>query len=76
MGVEGVEMHNRLSETVALAEGKKWILDHQVVPNQVGLGLIDEIRSYLEGLPARPLAETLMVASPHMTFRRNMAARC
>ncbi len=28
--------------------------------NQVGLGLIDEIRSYLEGLPDRELAETLI----------------
>src|SRR5690606_17430284 len=39
---------------------RKWILDNQVVPNQVGLGLIDEIRSYLDGLSARDLAETLI----------------
>src|SRR6201999_2133783 len=31
-----------------------------VVPNQVGLGLLDEIRSYLEGLSNRDLAETLI----------------
>ena len=49
-GVEVVEMHNLLAETVAVPEGKKWILDNQVVPNQVGLGFIDELRSYLEGL--------------------------
>src|SRR5215467_6231827 len=59
-GVEVVEMHSLLAETVALPEAKKWILDNQVVPNQVGLGLIDEIRSYLEGLPNRRLAETLI----------------
>src|SRR5262245_33146675 len=59
-GVEVVEMHNLLSETVAVPEGKQWILDHQIVPNQVGLGLIDELRSYLEALPARQLAETLI----------------
>src|SRR5208337_3460025 len=41
-------------------EGKKWILDNQVTPNQVGLGLVDEVRSYLEGLSARDLAETLI----------------
>lgn len=56
-GVEVVEMHNLLAETVAASEGKKWILDNQMAPNQVGLGLVDEIRSYLEGLPARQLAE-------------------
>ena len=51
-GVEVVEMHNLLAETVAIPEAKKWILDNQVVPNQVGLGLVDEIRSYLDGLTA------------------------
>ena len=59
-GVDVVEMHNLLAETVAVPEGKKWILDNQVVPDQVGLGLVDEIRSYLEGLDSRKLAETLI----------------
>lgn len=59
-GVEVVEMHNLLTETVAIPEAKKWILDNQVVPNQVGLGLVDEIRIYLEGLSNRQLAETLI----------------
>jgi len=59
-GVEVVEMHNLLAETVAVPEGKKWILDNQIVPNQVGLGFIDELRSYLEGLDDRTLAETLL----------------
>ena len=38
-GIEVVEMHNLLAETVAVPAGKKWILDNQVVPDQVGLGL-------------------------------------
>src|SRR5579871_630418 len=59
-GVDVVEMHNLLAETVAVPEGKKWILDNQVVPNQVGLGFIDELRGYLEGLDNRKLAETLI----------------
>jgi arginine deiminase len=59
-GVDVVEMHNLLAETVAVPEGKKWILDNQVVPNQVGLGFIDELRSYLSGLENRKLAETLI----------------
>ena len=59
-GVDVVEMHNLLAETVAIPEAKKWILDNQVVPNQVGLGLVDEIKSYLNGLSNRELAETLV----------------
>ena len=59
-GIEVVEMHNLLAETVAVPEAKKWILDNQVEPNQVGLGLVNELRSYLDGLSHRELAETLI----------------
>lgn len=59
-GVDVVEMHNLLAETVAIPEARKWIIDNQVVPNQVGLGLVDEIKSYLDGLKPRDLAETLI----------------
>ena len=59
-GIDVVEMHKLLAETVAVPEAKKWILDNQIVPDQVGLGLVDEIRSYLEGLEPRKLAETLL----------------
>ena len=59
-GIEVVEMHNLLTETVAIPEARKWILDHQVVPNQIGLGFVEEVRSYLDGLPNRQLAETLI----------------
>ncbi|MDT1062066.1 arginine deiminase [Paracoccus sp. CPCC 101403] len=59
-GVEVVEMHNLLAETLALPEARAWILDHQVVPNQIGLGFVNEVRSYLDGLTHRDLAETLI----------------
>ena len=59
-GVEVLEMHNLLAETVAVPEAKKWILDNQVTANQVGVGLVDEVRSYLEALKPRELAETLI----------------
>lgn len=59
-GIEVVEMHNLLAETVAIPEARKWILDNQVVPDQVGLGLVDELRGYLESLRPRDLAETLI----------------
>ena len=59
-GIDVLEMHNLLAETVAVPEARAWILDNQVVPNQVGLGLVDEVRSYLDGLEDRELAETLI----------------
>jgi len=59
-GIEVLEMHNLLAETLAVPEAKAWILDHQVVANEIGLGLVGEVRSYLEGLTDRDLAETLI----------------
>ena len=59
-GIEVLEMHNMLAETVAIPQARAWILNHQIVPNQVGVGLVDEVRSYLEELPDRELAETLI----------------
>ena len=59
-GVEVVEMHDLLAETVAVPEAKAWLLDNRVTVNEVGIGLVDDVRSYLDELPARKLAETLI----------------
>lgn len=57
-GVEVMEMHNLLAETLAIPEARKWLLDRQIVPNEVGL--VEETRAYLESLDARTLAETMI----------------
>jgi len=59
-GIDVVEMHNLLAETVAIPEARDWILDEQVVPNQVGADLVDDVRSFLDSLAPRDLAETLI----------------
>ena len=46
-GVEVVELHNVLTETMSNPEAKAWLLDREIVPNDVGSGLVDETR----GLP-------------------------
>lgn len=59
-GVDVVEMHNLLAETLALPDAKKWILDQQIIPNEVSLGIINETRSFLDSLAPRALAEVLI----------------
>jgi arginine deiminase len=59
-GVEVVELHNLLTETMDIAGARAWLLDRKVVANEVGLGLVAETRSYLDGLQSRPLAELLI----------------
>lgn len=59
-GVDVIEMHNLLAETLALPDAKKWILDQQIIPNEVSLGIINETRSFLDSLAPRALAEVLI----------------
>lgn len=59
-GVEVLEMHNLLTETLEVPEARKWILDQQINANEVGLGLIADTRAYLDSLPPRRLAELLI----------------
>lgn len=59
-GVEVLEMHNLLTETVSNPEALKWILDRKITANQVGIGLQNEVRSWLEQQQPRHLAEFLI----------------
>ena len=59
-GVEVVELHDLLAQTLAVPGAKEWILDRKIVANQVGLGLVDDTRAYLDGLPERQLSEFLI----------------
>jgi arginine deiminase len=58
--VEVVEMHDLLAETMDIPEAKTWLLDRKVVANEVGLGLIEDTRSYLESLGTTELARHLI----------------
>jgi arginine deiminase len=59
-GVEVVELHDLLAETVAIPDARSWLLDRKIVPNEVGIGLIEGTRAFLESLEPRPLAEYLI----------------
>ena len=59
-GVEVVEMHNLLAETVAIPEARDWLLDRKITPNNVGPGLMESTRAFLESLSPRALAEYLI----------------
>ena len=58
--VEVVELHNLLTEILENPAAKSWLLDRKIVANEVGLGLVDETRSFLDGLDTRTLAEYLI----------------
>jgi arginine deiminase len=59
-GVDVVELHDLLTQMLAIGEAKAWLLDRKITANEVGLGLVDDTRAFLDGLGDRELAEYLI----------------
>jgi arginine deiminase len=59
-GVDVLELRDVLTETVAIPEARTWLLDRVITPNDVGLGLVEAARTYLDSLPPSRLASQLL----------------
>jgi arginine deiminase len=59
-GVEVLELHDLLAETVSDKEGRAFVLDRRITPNDIGLGLSKIVRAWLDELPPPKLAEFLI----------------
>ncbi|HZE41862.1 MAG TPA: arginine deiminase [Stackebrandtia sp.] len=59
-GVEVVELHDLLTETMNDPKARSWLLDRKITPNEVGLGLVDVTREFLERIPPRQLTDYLI----------------
>ncbi|MYQ79340.1 MULTISPECIES: arginine deiminase [unclassified Streptomyces] len=59
-GVEVVELHDLLAQTMTVPGARDWLLDRKITANEAGLGLIDSTRAFLETLDPRTLAEFLI----------------
>jgi arginine deiminase len=59
-GIDVLEMHNLLTDIVALPEALDWILERKISPNLVGVALVDEVDAWLRSLAPRQIAEFLI----------------
>jgi arginine deiminase len=59
-GVDVVEQHALLAETLEDPAARTWLLDRQITVNEVGVGLVEELRAFLEELDAKTLAEFMI----------------
>jgi arginine deiminase len=59
-GVEVLELHDLLAETLADMSARAWVLDRRITPNDVGLGTARVLRPWLDEMPAMELAERLI----------------
>ena len=58
-GVEVVELHEVLAETMENPEARSWLLDRKIIANEVGPGFVNDTRAYLDSLDAKTLTRVL-----------------
>ena len=66
-GVEVVEMHELLAETLDNPAAKKWLLDNQITANNVGMGLVAELPARLERFSSKAEHSMDRLSSPRIT---------
>lgn len=59
-GVDVVELHDVLTETMEISDARMWLLDRKIVADEVGLGLVEDTRGFLDSLTPRRLTELLI----------------
>jgi len=59
-GVEVLELHDMLAQTLDVKEARAWILDRRITANSVGRALAKLIRPWLDAMPAAKLADHLI----------------
>ena len=69
-GVEVLEMHDLLAKTLEDKEARTWVLDRRITEFKIGLGMLKDVRAWLDELPAKTLAEHLIggVAMSELPF--------
>lgn len=63
-GVEVLEMHTLLEETLATPGGRDFILDFKLLDKNVGVGIGGELRHWFENMSNKRLAELLIGGLP------------
>ena len=59
-GVEVLDVHDLLTQTLEITEARKWILDQRITWNEIGVGMVSDLRAWMDDLPAAQLTEYLL----------------
>jgi arginine deiminase len=59
-GIEVLEMHELLAQTLDSPTAREWVLDRKLTPGSLGPGLIDDVVNALMAMPSDRLAEHLI----------------
>jgi arginine deiminase len=72
-GVEVLELHELLAQTLDQPDAKRWLLSQKIAANTVGLGMLEDMRAALAELPHSRLAELLIggLTKADLPFKAN-----
>ncbi|WP_282021776.1 arginine deiminase [Ruegeria faecimaris] len=70
-GVQVLEFQTLLAETLKDKGARNWVLDRRITENQVGVGMLNELRGWLDEMAAKDLARYLIggIAVEDMPFK-------
>ena len=77
-GVVVLDFGELLGETLAIPEARKWLLDRRLGAGSVGEDMVDEMRGWLDEMPAGELGRVLIggIARAELPFKpQSLAAR-
>ncbi|MEO0750589.1 MAG: arginine deiminase [Pseudomonadota bacterium] len=77
-GVEVLEQHDLLTSVLDLPEARAWLLDRKITEDHIGVGMLNELRGWLNDMPAAALTRFLtggitvsdLPFEPHSMFGR------
>lgn len=59
-GVEVLDTRVLLGETMDIPQARDWVLDHRITPLQIGVGMLGELRTWMNNLSGPTLANYLI----------------
>ena len=69
-GIEVLEAHDMLAKVLDDKAARAWLLDHKVKADNVGIGMLGDLRSWLEEMPSAQLSEHMFggIAKSELPF--------
>ncbi|WP_022961017.1 arginine deiminase [Halopseudomonas pelagia] len=59
-GVEVLDVNDLLAETMDIPAARQWLLDLRITRNDIGLGMLSDLREWMDELPGATLAQYLI----------------
>ena len=76
--IEVLDQHDLLTDVLEIKEGREWLLDRKITADHVGVGMLEDLRGWLDEIPAPALTRYLtggitvhdLPFAPHSMFGR------